>query len=244
MPHDWDAASYDRLPIPMTGWGLAVLDRLPLRGDERVLDAGCGTGRVTAALLERLPEGEVIALDASTSMLERARERLGDRRVRYLAHDLVEPIPLDPVDAIMSTATFHWVPDHDRLFANLAAVLRPGGRLTAQCGGAGNLRRVNDAAALAAAIDLAATKVYPTPEQTTERLRAAGFTDIDCWLHDEPIALPAEDLVSYLRTVIMSGEVAKRTAPDADRLVNDVAAALGTPTIDYVRLDIEARRSG
>ena len=190
VPHDWDAASYDRLPIPMTGWGLDVLERLPLRGDERVLDAGCGTGQVTEALRERLPDGEVVALDASPSMLERARARLGDDRVTFLAHDLLEPIPIPPVDAILSTATFHWVPDHDRLFANLAAVLRPDGRMAAQSGGAGNLRRVNDAVARATGIDLTATKVYPTPEATTERLQRAGFTDVECWLHDEPVELP------------------------------------------------------
>ena len=136
VPHDWDAASYDRLPIPMTGWGLAVLDRLPLRGDERVLDAGCGTGQVTEALRERLPRGDVVALDASPSMLERARMRLGDDRIAYVTHDLLEPIPIEPVDAILSTATFHWVPDHDRLFANLALVLQADGPLAAQCGGA------------------------------------------------------------------------------------------------------------
>ena len=243
MPHDWDAASYDRLPIPMTGWGLAVLDRLPLRGDERVLDAGCGTGQVTEALRERLPRGDVVALDASPSMLERARARLGDDRIAYVTHDLLEPIPIEPVDAILSTATFHWVPDHDRLFANLALVLRTDGPLAAQCGGAGNLRRINDAAMRVAGVDLMATKQYPTPEETIERLRAAGFTDIDCWLHDEPAHVPAEELETYLRTVILSGEVARRSPDEGDELVQGVAAALDEPVIDYVRLDIAARRA-
>ena len=82
----------------MTGWGLAVLDRLPLRGDERVLDAGCGTGQVTEALRERLPNGEVVALDASPSMLEHARARLGDDRVTFLAHDLLDGLE-EPIGA-------------------------------------------------------------------------------------------------------------------------------------------------
>ena len=59
MPRDWDARTYDRVADPMTRWGAAVLDRLALDGDERVLDAGCGTGRVTEALAERLPRGRV-----------------------------------------------------------------------------------------------------------------------------------------------------------------------------------------
>ena len=242
MPHDWDAATYDRLPIPMTGWGLEVLERLELRGDETVLDAGCGTGQVTEALRERLPRGHVIALDASPSMIAKAVERLGADRMTYLTHDLMEPIPIDPVDAILSTATFHWVPDHDRLFANLAAVLEPGGQLVAQCGGWGNLERVNAAAERAAAIDLATTKTYPTPEETWTRLEAEGFVDIETWLQEAPVELPAEELEPYLRTVILSGEVAKRSPADADELVHAVATELGEPLIDYVRLNITARR--
>ncbi len=242
MPHDWDAATYDRLPIPMTGWGLQVLERLELRGDETVLDAGCGTGQVTEALRERLPRGHVIALDASPSMIAKAVERLGADRITYLTHDLMDPIPIDPVDAILSTATFHWVPDHDRLFANLAAVLRTGGQLAAQCGGWGNLERVNAAAERAAGIDLAATKTYASPEETWTRLEAEGFVEIEAWLQESPVELAAEDLEPYLRTIILSGEVARRSEEDADELVHAVATELGEPLIDYVRLNILARR--
>jgi trans-aconitate 2-methyltransferase len=242
VPHDWDAATYDRLPIPMTGWGLEVLDRLRLRGDETVLDAGCGTGKVTEALRERLPRGHVIALDASPSMIATAVERLGSDRMRYLTHDLMDPISIDPVDAILSTATFHWVPDHDRLFANLAAVLRPRGQFAAQCGGWGNLERVNAAAEKAAGIDLLATKVYATPEETWTRMEAEGFVDIETWLTEAPVELPPDELEPYLRTVILSGEVARRSPEQADELVHAVAVELGEPAIDYVRLNILARK--
>jgi trans-aconitate 2-methyltransferase len=242
VPHDWDAATYDRLPIPMTGWGLEVLDRLRLRGDETVLDAGCGTGQVTEALRERLPRGHVIALDASPSMIATAVERLGSDRMTYLTHDLMDPIPIDPVDAILSTATFHWVPDHDRLFANLAAVLRPRGQFAAQCGGWGNLERVNAAAEKAAGIDLLATKVYATPEETWTRMEAEGFIDIETWLTEAPVELPPEELEPYLRTVILSGELARRPPEEADELVHAVAVELGEPAIDYVRLNILARK--
>jgi trans-aconitate 2-methyltransferase len=242
VPHDWDAATYDRLPIPMTGWGLEVLDRLRLRGDETVLDAGCGTGQVTEALRERLPRGHVIALDASPSMIAAAVDRLGSDRMTYLTHDLVDPIPIDPVDAILSTATFHWVPDHDRLFANLAAVLRARGQFAAQCGGWGNLERVNAAAERAAGIDLLATKVYATPEETWTRMEAEGFVEIETWLTEAPVELPPEELEPYLRTVILSGEVAKRSPGEGDELVHAVALELGEPAIDYVRLNILARK--
>jgi trans-aconitate 2-methyltransferase len=197
---------------------------------------------VTQALRERLPCGHVIALVASPSMIAVAVERLGADRIKYVTHDLVDPIPIDPVDAILSTATFHWVPDHDRLFANLAAVLRPRGQFAAQCGGWGNLERVNTAAERAAGIDLLATKIYATPEETWTRMEAEGFVDIETWLTEAPVELPPGELESYLRTVILSGEVARRTPEDADELVHAVAVELGEPAIDYVRLNILARK--
>ncbi|GIW19767.1 MAG: hypothetical protein KatS3mg065_0063 [Chloroflexota bacterium] len=193
--HRWDASTYDRISDPMARWGAAVLDRLELRGDERVLDAGCGTGRVTERLAERLPTGQVVALDASPDMIAEARRRLarfGDR-VRYLVADLGRPIPLDqPVDAVLSTATFHWVPDHDALFRNVAAVLRPGGRLVAQCGGTGNIASVQ--AALATIGDgWLGPAHFETPEATEARLAAAGFVDIRCWLTEESVGFADRD---------------------------------------------------
>src|ERR671917_1676742 len=114
-PRDWDATTYERLSAPMTAMGTEVLDRLVLRGDETVLDAGCGTGNVTRVLYERLPRGRVIAVDAAPSMVAQARELLPDD-VDVRRADLLELDVEAPVDAILSTATFHWIPDHDRLF--------------------------------------------------------------------------------------------------------------------------------
>lgn len=245
MPRDWDGRTYDRVADPMTRWGSTVLDRLPLRGDERVLDAGCGSGRVTEQLIERLPDGHVIALDGSPSMIEAARERLarfGDR-VTYLVADLGQPLPIDePVDAILSTATFHWVPDHDALFRHLAAVLRPGGRLVAQCGGVGNIARVQ--AALARVGDGWLGPVhFETPEATTARLEAAGFVDIECWLTDEPTRFePGEPYETYLRTVVLGAHLERLPPEEHDAFVRAVADGVGEPVIDYVRLEILARR--
>src|SRR5215207_514589 len=125
---DWDAETYERVSDPQFEWGLEVLERLELAGDEHVMDAGCGSGRVTARLLKRLPRGRVIAVDASESMIEKAREKLGDR-VDYLVADLAELELSEPVDVVFSTATFHWISDHDRLFARLHDALVPGGGL-------------------------------------------------------------------------------------------------------------------
>jgi trans-aconitate 2-methyltransferase len=246
-PRDWDAQTYDRVAEPQTRWGRAVLDRLPLDGNERVLDAGCGSGRVTELLAERLPGGHIVALDASAAMVEAARERLapfGDR-VEFVVADLGVPLPLaEPVDAILSTATFHWVPDHDALFANLATVLRPGGRLVAQCGGAGNIASIR--AVLATIGDgWPGAAHYETPAATVARLETAGFGDVECWLTDEPTRFEAgESFETFLRTVILGGHVARLPADERDGFVHEVADRLAEPVVDYVRLNIVARRRG
>jgi trans-aconitate 2-methyltransferase len=246
-PRDWDAATYDLVANPMTAWGTAVLDRLPLRGDERVMDAGCGSGRVTELLAERLPQGSVVAVDGSPAMIDQARARLarfGDR-IEYVVADLGRAIPAArPVDAVLSTATFHWVPDHDALFRNLAAILRPGGRLTAQCGGAGNIASIQRV--LAGIGDGWLGPVhFETPEATTDRLAAAGFIDIRCWLTEEPTRFePGEPFEAYLRTVVLGAHLERLTPPERDPFVHEIASRLGEAAIDYVRLNIDAVRGG
>jgi trans-aconitate 2-methyltransferase len=246
-PRDWDGARYDRIADPMTRWGTDVLDRLPLAGDETVLDAGCGSGRVTERLLERLPRGRVVALDASPSMVETARgrlERFGDR-VEYHVGDLGRPLPLAAasVDAVLSTATFHWVADHDALFANLAMVLRPGGRLVAQCGGAGNIRSVV-AAIRATGDSWDGPWTFATSDETRRRLETAAFGDVEAWLNAEPTAIePGEPLREYLRTVILGAHLDRLPEGDRDAFVDDIAARLPTGVIDYVRLNILATRN-
>ena len=246
MSTDWNAASYDKVADPQVRWGAEVLERLPLDGDETVLDAGCGTGRVTELLLARLPRGRVVALDASASMLDQARARLarfGDQ-IMYVQADLGRPLPLAaPVDAILSTATFHWVPDHDALFANLAAVLRPGVWLVAQCGGAGNIARF---IAVAASVDPDFKRNqhnFQTPEATTARLEREGFTEVRTWLSPAPTPFAStEELEAFIGTVCLRVHLAH--LPEAARasFVRAVAARMPEPVLDYVRLNITARR--
>lgn len=245
----WDAAGYDRVGAPMTAMAAAVLDRLRLRGDETVLDAGCGTGRVSELLLGRLPRGRVIAVDADPGMVATAAANLAGRADVRRA-DLLELTLDEPVDAVLSTATFHWILDHDTLFRRLAGVLRPGGRLVAQCGGAGNI-----AGLMAVAGEVAARPEhraafdgwsppwnYAGPEETAARLEAAGFTDVRCWL--EPWPVRPDDPVDYLRTVPLGPYVDRLGGgARADRFISEVAARLTAPvTVDYVRLNIDATR--
>ena len=249
---EWDARTYHRVSGPHVEWAAAVLDRLELRGDETVLDAGCGSGRVTRVLLERLPRGRVIAVDASPDMVARAREELAREAVDVRQADLAT-LSLgvgEQVDAVFSNATFHWIADHDALFARLAAALRPGGRVSVQCGGEGNVAAVQ-AQALRAADDAGLGDRFADwrgpwnfagPEQTEARLRAAGFADVRCWTQAWPVE-PGEPR-AFLQTVCL-GPHLERLAPDEhERFLDAVMNRLGErPTLDYVRLNIVARRA-
>jgi trans-aconitate 2-methyltransferase len=246
-PRDWDAASYERMSGPLEAMGRDVLDRLDLRGDERVLDAGCGTGRVTAALVERLPRGEVVAVDGSPAMVEAARERLGDTADVRVA-DLLA-LELDrPLDAILSTATFHWIADHDRLFARLLAVLKPGGRLVAQCGGAGNVAALQAAAERVGEREpfAAALAGWPGPwnfastQETAERLERLGWVDVWTWTHH--VRVDPDDPHEYLGTVALGSHLERLDYGLRNRFVDEVIGELDEPAVHYVRLNILGRR--
>ncbi len=245
----WDGATYDRVATPQTRWGAAVLERLPLHGDETVLDCGCGSGRVTEQLLARVPSGRVIALDASRSMLDQARRRLAHAgaRVSFVEADLLELLPDSlgadaPVDAVFSSATFHWVPDHPRLFANLAGVLRGGGHLSAQCGAEGNIAGLL-AVARSVGLESDGAREFAPPEVTRERLLAAGFEDVRVWTHEEPTRFDDDaQLLDFLESVCF-GEAVAAMDEDARRAVlHAVVDAMPEPVIDYVRLNMVATR--
>jgi len=246
---DWDAATYDRVSGPQVEMAEAVLERLPLRGDETVLDAGCGSGRVTTLLLERLPEGRVVAVDAAPSMVEHAREALPRDRATVLCQSLTELTLDQPVDAAFSNAVFHWIADHDRLFERLFAALKPGGRLVAQCGGKGNIdvfRRLADEVAAeppyaAHMKDFAGPWNYASAEETEARLAAAGFEAVHCWLQPWPVT--TQDPVEFARTVCLGNHLEALPEELREPYAEEVVRRSGDPLVlEYVRLNIDAAR--
>lgn len=247
---EWDGRTYDRISGPMETMALPVLDRLELRGDETVIDAGCGSGRVTAALLERLPDGSVIAIDGSADMLAAARERLGgDPRVRYVQADLAALELDESADALLSTATFHWVADQAGLYAALHRALRPGARFVAQCGGEGNIADVRAAVAATVAADPELQERldghdpwrFLGPDETRGHLEAAGFSEIGTWLQEWPVHTNGGH--EWLCNINLGGHV-ERIGDDAvaDRFIAGVHARMGGDplTLNYVRLNIDA----
>jgi trans-aconitate 2-methyltransferase len=230
----------------MEAMGREVLDRLHLAGDERVLDAGCGTGRVTAALVQRLPDGHVVAVDGSPAMVEQAKQRLGDHAEVRVA-DLLDLRLDEPVDAILSTATFHWIADHDRLFAQLRQALRPGGRLVAQCGGAGNVAKLDGAAKRVGSREPYAAALggwagpwnFASPQETEQRLRRLGWVDVWAWSH--AVVVEPEDPHEYLGTVALGSHIERLDEHLREPFIDDVLSELDEPVVDYVRLNILAR---
>ncbi len=260
MTFDWDASEYEAVSAPQTSWGAGLLEvfleRWGLRGDEVVIDAGCGTGRVTELLLRYLPDGMVLAVDASENMVEAARRRFaGERRVRVEQQDLLLLEVEERVDVIFSTATFHWIMDHDLLFERLARTLKPGGRLVAQCGGKGNIARTLAAIERVmgenrfkdAFVGWEKGWNFADPETTKARLEAAGFEEVETWLHEELTEFGSvEELARFLKTVVLRQHLTVLPEAERDPFAAAVAARLaaegGGLVVDYVRLNMLATR--
>jgi trans-aconitate 2-methyltransferase len=243
---EWDTETYDAVSDPQFSWGMEVLERLQLAGDEAAVDAGCGSARVTAELAKRLPRGTLLAVDGSEAMVAKARERLGDR-AGYLVADLAELELGEPVDLIFSTATFQWIPDHDRLFERLREALRPRGRLVAQYGGEGNVARHTETIAAVAAQPRFAPHFsaakgiwnFVAAEETEARLRNAGFSEVRCWLEPRPVQ--PERPLEFITTVTL-GPLLDQLPPELRAaFAESVLAESEQPLVlDYVRLNIEA----
>jgi trans-aconitate 2-methyltransferase len=250
---EWNAPDYHRLSAPQVSWGKKVLARLRLRGDEIVLDAGCGTGRLTGELLEAVPRGRAVGIDLSQNMLRSAREHLrSDSRVSLVAGDLLH-LPFKCVfDGVVSTAALHWVLDHDRLFTNFHDVLRPRGWLEAQCGGGPNLMAFRlRVAALANTPRFAEFFAgfrepwfFQTTEGTAEVLHRAGFVDVETSIEAAPTHLEsAQQYREFITTIILRQHLTLIPRQDlraafAENLVEQSAADDPPFLLDYWRLNL------
>ncbi len=243
---DWDAGTYDRVSDPQFGWALEQLQRLELEGDEVVLDAGCGSGRVTAELVSRVPNGRVYGVDVAPSMVEHARRALGERAT-ILCQDLIGLQLPEAVDVVFSNATFHWIHDHQALFSALRGALKPGGRLLAQCGGLGNIDAFRQVADAVAAQQPFAPYFegwrrpwnYASAEETARRLSSAGFVDVKTWLQPKRV----EPQPAFVQTVCLVRHLDPLPEELRPQFVDRVLAECEQPLVlDYVRLNMTARR--
>ena len=256
---EWNAASYHKVSGPQTSWGQKVINRLRVNGDERAIDAGCGSGRLTGDLMERIPDGRLIAIDRSWNMLMTARANLRPLfggRVSFAQVALPDMPFANWADLVFSTATFHWVKDHQALFASIFATLRSGGKLHAQCGGGPNLRRAHELAeqVMHAAPFATYFASWPGPwefanaEVTAERLAKAGFVAVETSIEEASTTLATEeDYREFVTTVIYHPHLEKLPDPGLKQAfidrVTELAAREPVPfTLDYWRLNMQGRK--
>jgi trans-aconitate 2-methyltransferase len=254
---DWNARHYHQVSTPQQTWGKRVLERITFKGDEAVLDLGCGTGRLTALVAERVPRGRVVAFDRSSSMLFEAQPWLKAQAPRagiVMGDGAALPF-VRAFDVIFSTATFHWILDHGALFRSVIAALKRGGRLEAQCGGGPNLALLRARASGLAHEprfsryfdDWSEPWHYANEETTRRRLETAGFEGIAVSLEAAPVRFdsPAE-FAEFIATVCIRPHLGRLPLQDRAAFTNELtlrSAADKEPyTLDYWRLNISARR--
>lgn len=253
----WDAAAYHQVATLQHKWGRALLSRHDWRGDERVLDVGCGTGMLAGELLEAHPGAHVVAVDTDPGMVKQAQETLQPyERAQVLQADVMRLPRLGPFDLVISNAVLHWVHDHDAAFQNIHRELVPGGRLLAQCGGKGNLAGVH---AIATAImdrpPFAEAKTpvhkawnYQDDVSTRERLVRAGFRPATARLEDYPARFATdEEWERFLRVVTLRVYLHALPEPLHGPYLaayREQARTSGLERrLDFIRLSMDARRS-
>lgn len=247
---EWNATAYDELPLPHVEWGKRTIARLGLSGTERILDAGCGTGRDGVELLRQFPDVDLVGVDGSKQMIDQAGQRLGASAAVAVV-DLTDPDAVassltlgrtGPFDAVMSVACFHWIAEHEKLFHNLAGVLRPGGRLITDAGGRGNISIVEEAIAKVREIPND-PKTFASPDDERRHLAGAGFEVEKVELRPHPIRIDdPHTMERYLATVCLGGYLEALSEEDGQRFLREVQQAMTEPVFDYVRLEITATR--
>jgi trans-aconitate methyltransferase len=141
----WNAADYAANSAAQQTWARELIAQLKLRGDEHILDVGCGDGKVTAEIARAVPRGSVAGIDASPEMIEFSSRTFPPRQFPNLAFQVMDARRIHfarEFDIVFSSSTLHWVDDHRAFLRGAACVLKPGGRLLVSCGGKGNAQDV------------------------------------------------------------------------------------------------------
>ena len=256
----WNAEVYDKIGTPMRGWAQAVIDDIGLRGEETILDAGCGSGSVTLDLWERAKDGKIYALDSSPDMIAKLSATVAERKIENIVPmqaDLTNFTLPEPVDIVFSNAVFHWIQDDAGLFGSLARATKPGGRLRAQCGGASNIQKL-----MAATREVESREPYaqhlgnkPEPRKYRTEEMAVAALEANGWSNARAAIFPSDvtfddidHAVLYLRTIILQQQASALPEDLAEPFLRDVIAEVikrhGEPFVaDYVRLNLWAERA-
>jgi trans-aconitate 2-methyltransferase len=261
MP-SWDAEDYHRHSANQQAWARELFGKLDLRGDERVLDIGCGDGKVTAELAARLRDGRVLGIDSSEAMVRFAREAFPPERhpqLRFAHVDAREMRFGEEFDLVFSNATLHWVVDHGPVLAGIARALVPGGRALLQMAGRGNAATVVEVMAAVIAepgwhahfVGFRFPYGFYAPEDYRPWLDQAGLAPLRVdLLSKDMVHAGADGLAGWIRTTWLP--YLERVPPSRrDELVGAVvrryldrhpADAEGRIHVQMQRLEVEAIR--
>jgi trans-aconitate methyltransferase len=243
--NDWNADRYLKNAEFVSTYGTAVAELLGDIEGQRVLDLGCGDGRLTLELVSK--GASVVGIDSSTSMINSAREKgLDAYALDALSIDYDQEF-----DSVFTNATLHWIPNHPLLASKVFSAVKPGGQFVGEFGGHGNVAAINTAVRGVLAkngFDWTGKKpvTYPSVQKFKSVLEEAGFEVAYIELIPRPTPLPT-GIRGWIET--FGGPFLEDAEPKArrglvDEIENLLAPALrdefGNWTADYIRLRFKA----
>ena len=263
MKYDWDAITYDCISDAQESWGQEIIEYRKWKGNEIVLDAGCGSGRTTKILSIKVPQGKVIAVDSDLSMINLAKENLSKfSNIEFIKMDISEIELEEKIDVVFSNATLHWILNHKKVFERLWQILNFQGQLLIQCGGHRDLAKTlsilnkiseskefNNYFCNNKGEDIWKQTWYFAKKEDTERiLQEIGFRNIQIFLEDREAKFHnKEEYFLFIKTIVLIPYL-KYLPNDIlkDKFAKSVIQEIETNAkelqwkIDFVRLNINA----
>ena len=263
MKYDWDATTYDRISDAQESWGHEIIEYRKWKGNEIVLDAGCGSGRLTKILSIKVPQGKVIAVDSDLAMIRLAKENLAKfSNIEFIKMDISQLELAEKVDVVFSNAVLHWILNHKKVFECFWQILKPDGQLLIQCGGHRNLVKtlsiINKVSRSKEFYnyfcnnkgdDIWRQTWYFAKKEDTERiLQEIGFENIQVFLEDKEAKFHnKEEYFLFLKTIVLLPYL-KYLPNDMlkDKFAKSVIQEIDTNAkelqwkLDFVRLNINA----
>jgi len=265
MRDNWDASTYEHISDVIESWGLEILAQRRWKGDEIVLDAGCGVATLTKRLSDLVPHGRVIGIDIDPAMIKFARTKLANsNNTQVIQGDISEMRFHSEFDVIFSNAVLHWIPDHEKVFDRFSDALKANGQILIQCGGYGNLAksleifdRVKNSSQFRNYFEdqngeraWAKPWNFPRKEDVEILLRDIGFKNIHVFMENKIANLGnKKDYSLYIRTIVLrpyleylQDEQMKKSFVDSITFEIDDSMPELRWKLDYVRLNIFANR--
>ena len=259
----WDAKDYHDSSSEQQKWARELISNLKLKGKERVLDIGCGDGKITAELAGQLPDGSVLGIDNSAEMIDFARKNYPSKIFPNLSFCLGDARSLSfngEFDIIISFACLHWIIDHLAVLKGVKESLRPDGKFLFQFGGKGNIAAISDIAEKVVSSEkwdnffrgMAYPWGFHGPEEYKRWLEDTGFKVKRLALIPKDAAHKGkEGLAAYVRTTFGLPYVQRLPEEMRQEFINEIVGKYiaghppdseGFVHLQMMRLEVEAEK--